>query len=219
MSIISKSYPPVAVTVDLVLMTVSDARLVVLLQRRQQEPFGGCLALPGSFVGPEEDLDMAARRVLAEKVGLTEAWLEQLYSFGEPGRDPRMRTVSIAYFALLPVERLHAAVAGRDDLTLMSVDEHDAPLAFDHDAIVALSRERLQGKLSHSPVALALLPDLFTLRDLQMVHEVILGASLNKPAFRRRMLDSGWIEGTGEKESAGAFRPAELFRKRDRHQS
>jgi 8-oxo-dGTP diphosphatase len=213
------AYPPVAVTVDLVLMTVFDGRLAVLLQRRKQEPFAGCLALPGSFVGPNEDLDMAARRVLGEKVGLTEAWLEQLYSFGDPGRDPRMRIVSIAYFALLPADRLQTVAEGHDDLILVSTDAHEMPLAFDHDAIIILARARLKGKLAYSPVALALLPDLFTLRDLQAVHEAILATSLNKPAFRRRMLDSGWIEGTGEKESSGAFRPAELFRQTDHHRS
>lgn len=213
------AYPPVAVTVDLVLMTVLDGQLGVLLQRRDQDPFAGRLALPGSFVGPDEDLDTAARRVLAEKVGLTGAWLEQLYSFGDPARDPRMRIVSISYFALLPADRLNAAVTNRDDLTLVSVDAHETPLAFDHDAIINLARTRLQGKLAYTPVALALLADQFTLRDLQEVHEAILATRLNKPAFRRRMLDSGWIEGTGEKESAGAFRPAELFRQADRHRS
>ncbi|WP_313336468.1 NUDIX hydrolase [Sphingobium yanoikuyae] len=206
------AYPPVAVTVDLVLMTVLNGQLRVLLQRRDQEPFAGRLALPGSFVGPDEDLDAATHRVLAQKVGLSGAWLEQLYSFGDPARDPRMRIVSISYFALLPADRLKAAVTGRNDLRLVPVDVYETPLAFDHDAIVDLARARLQGKLAYTPVALALLPDQFTLRDLQEVHEAILATRLNKPAFRRRMLDSGWIEGTGEKETAGAFRPAELFR-------
>jgi len=209
------TYPPVAVTVDLVLMTVLKGQLAVLLQRRGQEPFAGQLALPGSFVGPQEDLDMAARRVLTDKVGMTEGWLEQLYSFGDPDRDPRMRIVSIAYFALLPANRLQAAVEGREDLLLASAAAHENPLAFDHGIILALARERLQGKLSHSPVALALLPDLFTLRDLQTVHEAILATTLNKPAFRRRMLDSGWIEGTGEREPVGPYRPAELYRRTD----
>lgn len=207
------AYPPVAVTVDLVLMTVLNGQLAVLLQRRGQEPFAGRLALPGSFVGPQEDLDMAARRVLTDKVGMSEGWLEQLYSFGDPGRDPRMRIVSVAYFALLPANRLQAAVRGREDLLLVPAAAHETPLAFDHGIILALARERLQGKVGHSPVALALLPDLFTLRDLQTVHEAILATTLNKPAFRRRMLDSGWIEGTGEREPAGPYRPAELYRR------
>lgn len=208
------AYPAVAVTVDLVLMTVLAGELTVLLQRRDQAPFAGHLALPGGFVGPQEDLEMAARRVLAEKVGLAEGWLEQLYSFGDPARDPRMRIVSIAYFALLPAERLKLAVAGRSDLILTPTESPPTSLAFDHRVIVTLARERLQNKLGYSPVAFGLLPDLFTLRDLQAVHEAILATSLNKPAFRRRMLDSGWIEGTGDREAAGAFRPAELYRRK-----
>jgi 8-oxo-dGTP diphosphatase len=207
------------VTVDLILMTVLDGQLGVLRQRRDQEPFAGRLALPGSFVRPDEDLDAATHRVLAQKVGLSGAWLEQLYSFDDPARDPRMRIVSISHFALLPADRLKAAVKGRNDLRLVPVDVSETTLAFEHDAIIDLARTRLQGKLAYTPVALALLPDQFTLRDLQAVHEGILGTRLNKPALRRRMLDSGWIEATGEKETAGAFRSAELFRQTDRHRS
>ena len=211
------THPPVAVTVDLVLMTVADERLAVLLQRRSAEPFAGRPALPGGFVRPEETLDAAARRVLIEKAGFAVgdgAWLEQLYTFGDPQRDPRMRTVSVAYFALLPHARLAEAMAARSDLTLTPVQALGEPLAFDHALIVETAHERLRGKLGYTPLALALLPERFTLRDLQTVHEAISGARFNKPAFRRRMLDTGWIEPTGERETATAFRPAELYRRR-----
>jgi len=204
-------FPPLAVTVDLVLMTVNERRLAVLLQRRSEPPHKGEWALPGGFVRIDEGLDAAARRILADKAGLDDAWLEQLYSFGDPGRDPRMRIVTIAYFALVPAGDLAAALAGHDDLTLAPLDALPA-LAFDHDAIVDHAAARLRGKLDYAPVAFALLPPLFTLRALQDIHEAILGIPLNKPAFRRRMLDTGWIEGTGEREEGGAFRPAELFR-------
>jgi len=207
------AYPPVAVTVDLVLMTVTAGELTVLLQRREEAPFPGRFALPGGFVGPHEQLEEAARRVLTDKARLPEAWLEQLYTFGDPNRDPRMRVVSVAYFALMPAARLGSAVAAREDLVLKPVADLTEPLAFDHTAIVTLARDRLRGKLTYSPIALALLPDLFTLRDLQEVHEAILGTSLNKPAFRRRMLDTGWVEGSGEREAQTAFRPAELYRR------
>lgn len=206
-------YPSVAVTVDLVLMTVEDGCLVVLLQRRAQAPFADCLALPGGFVLENEGLDAAAVRILRNKAGLEDAWLEQLYTFGEPARDPRMRVVSIAYFALVPPGHLREAAAERTDLVLAPAAEPGEPLAFDHAAIIALAQERLRGKLDYTPIALALLPDLFTLRDLQNVHEAILHTSLNKPAFRRRMLDKGWIEGTGQRESQTAFRPAEFYRR------
>jgi 8-oxo-dGTP diphosphatase len=122
-----------------------------------------------------------------------------------------MRIVTIAYFALVPPEDLAAALPGRKDLMLASLDTLP-DLAFDHAEIVDHAVARLRGKLDYAPVALALLPSLFTLRALQDVHEAILGTQLNKPAFRRRMLDKGWIEGTGEREEGGAFRPAELFR-------
>lgn len=206
-------YPPVAVTVDLVLMTVVEGRLSVLVQRRGQSPFAGSLALPGSFVGPGETLEQAARRVLMEKAGMAEGWLEQLYTFGDPDRDPRMRVVSVAYFALMPAACLTDAVTKREDLLLAPVAGLQAPLAFDHAAIIELAIERLRGKLDYAPVALALLPDLFTLRDLQEVHEAIIGKAVNKPAFRRRLLDTGWIEGTGQREAQTAFRPAEFYRR------
>lgn len=211
------SHPPFAVTVDLVLMTVAEMHLAVLLQRRVADPFAGLLALPGGFVGMDEPLDAAVRRVLADKAGFAPGeggWLEQLYTFGDPDRDPRMRTVSVAYFALLPAERLTAAVVAAADLSLAPVMDLPAPLAFDHDAIIDAAQERLKGKLDYTPIALALLPETFTLRDLQVVHEAILGKALNKPAFRRRMIDTGWIEPTGEREAVTNFRPAELYRRK-----
>lgn len=209
------SHPPFAVTVDLVLMTVADGVLSVLLQRRREEPYVDALSLPGGFVGIEETLDEAARRVLAGKAGVVaqgSAWLEQLYTFGDPQRDPRMRTVSVAYFALLPHAVLEQAVTSKADLALQPVTEPGEPLAFDHAAIIATAHVRLRGKLDYAPLAFSLLPDLFTLRDLQTVHEAITGTTFNKPAFRRRMLDTGWIEATGQRESDTAFRPAELYR-------
>jgi 8-oxo-dGTP diphosphatase len=109
------THPPLAVTVDLVLMSLLDGQLVVLLQRRNAEPFAGYLALPGGFVGVEEGLDEAACRILVDKAGFDAgegAWLEQLYTFGDPSRDPRMRTVSVAYFALVPSARLAQAIEG-----------------------------------------------------------------------------------------------------------
>jgi 8-oxo-dGTP diphosphatase len=206
-------YPPFAVTVDLVLMTVIEGRLAVLLQQRGQSPFVGLPALPGSFVGPSEKLEQAARRVLADKAGMADGWLEQLYTFGDPGRDPRMRVISIAYSALMPAAHLADATTQRADLKLAPANALLEPLAFDHAAIVELAIARLRSRLDHAPVALALLPEVFTLRDVQHVHEAILGKPVNKPAFRRRLLDTGWIEGTGQREMQTAFRPAEFYRR------
>lgn len=219
------AWPGVSVAVDLVLMSVVAGAPAVLLLRRDAPPFDGRWALPGGFVAREESLDDAARRVLADKARLAPAYLEQLYTFGEVARDPRTRIISVAYFALLPPERFASA----PDLTLatlevawtgetggpaavLGADGVPLPLAFDHADILGLAMLRLRGKLDYSGVAFALLPERFTLRALQDVHEAILGRPLNKPAFRRRMLDSRRLQPTGERETDTSFRPAELFR-------
>ena len=227
-----------ALTVDLVLISLLEGRPAVLLLKRTEHPHVGRRALPGSFVRSNEPLDAAAARVLRDKAGFTAAAaertrLEQLYTFGAVDRDPRMRIVTVAYLALLP-EAVFAQVA-ETSATLSAVciavpwageaggpvaayaardREADPPLrlAFDHADILALAVLRLRGKLDYSDVGFALLPETFTLRQLQNVHEAILGASLNKPAFRRRMLDRGWLAPTGEREAGTSFRPAELYR-------
>ena len=222
----ANAYDRPSVTVDLILMSVVDSAPAVLLAERGQHPFAGHWALPGGFVGRDESLDAAARRILHDKAHLTDAYIEQLYTFGAVQRDPRMRVISVAYFALLPVERFRTALRHVPELTLASLGvspsgggveariDGGSPvtLAFDHDAMIALALERLRGKLDYSHVAFALLPERFTLRMLQEVYEAILGQSLNKPAFRRRMLDRGWLEATGERETGASFRPAELYR-------
>ena len=223
------AFPRPSVAVDLVLMAVTEGKLAVLLQQRQDFPCKGDWALPGGFVGIDEDLDTAAKRIMASKGGLAKGWLEQLYTFGAPARDPRMRIITVAYFALMPADRLATALVGRPDLMLAPLEvpwageeggsiEAIAPdgggltLAFDHGEIISHAVKRLRGKLEYSTIAFALLPDQFTLRDLQDSHEAILGIAFNKPAFRRRMLDKGWIEGTGARESGTSYRPAELYR-------
>ncbi len=222
-------YPHPYVTVDVVLMSVVHGRLAALLQRRSEQPCAGQWALPGGFVNIDESLDDAARRVLRAKAGMQDHWLEQLYTFGAPGRDPRARIITVAYFALLPQEAFAAAQRAHPELALAELKTgwtgedggpasacnaagEPLPLAFDHGDILGHAILRLRGKLGYSRLAFALLPDLFTLRQLQDVHEAILGTSLNKPAFRRRMIDTGWIEGTGTREAGASFRPAELYR-------
>jgi 8-oxo-dGTP diphosphatase len=220
-----------SVAVDLVLMGIVGDAPAVLLGRRAEHPFQGRWALPGGFVGIDESLDGAARRVLGGKAHMDGVYLEQLYTFGAVARDPRMRIVSVAYIALLPAERFAAALRGAPDLALASlvvpwpgeeggavearsVEGAAMPLAFDHADMLGLAVRRLRGKIDHSPIGFALLPERFTLRALQDVHEAIRGVRLNKPAFRRRMLDRGWLEPTGERETGASFRPAELYRYR-----
>lgn len=220
-----ESYDPNAferpsLAVDLILTSVVDGAPAVLLHRRSAHPHAGAWALPGGFVGIGESLDDTARRVLREKARMEDAYLEQLYTFGAVQRDPRMRIVSVAHFALLPADRFVAApglalarvTATENGMAMAQIEGSVVSLAFDHDAMLDLAIRRLRGKLDWSPVAFALLPERFTLRALQDVYEAILGRSLNKPAFRRRLIDSGRIAATGERETGASFRPAELYR-------
>lgn len=226
---VPKGYDPTAferpsVTVDAILLAVVDGRLKTLLVRRQEEPFAGSWALPGTFVGIDEDLESAAQRVLAQKAGVAGVAIEQLYTFGAVDRDPRMRIISVGYLAMttaagfaniaLSEAVTSATLKAGDDGAVSALDRTEAslPLAFDHGEILRATIERLRGKIDYSPAAFAFLPDRFTLRELQTVHEAVLGRQLNKPAFRRKILDRGWLEPTGEREEGASFRPAELFR-------
>ncbi|WP_156025965.1 NUDIX hydrolase [Sphingomonas phyllosphaerae] len=218
------AYDRPSVTVDLVLLASIERQLHALLLRRDQSPQAGCWALPGGFVAIDESLDAAAARVLRDKVGMERAHLEQLYTFGAIDRDPRMRIVTVAYLALLrPEQMARAERAGRvtaatlvgDPLRACNGEGTDLSLAFDHRAILSVARERLRGKIDYSDLAFAFLPERFTLRALQDVHEAVLGTTLNKPAFRRKMLDRGQLVATGDREADASHRPAELFRVRD----
>jgi 8-oxo-dGTP diphosphatase len=223
-------YSRPSVAVDLVLATVREHALRVLLVRRGEHPFKGAWALPGGFVEPAESLEEAGERVLRSKAGLSGVFLEQLYTFGSPSRDPRTRVISVAYLALVPAERLKTALGeGDQDKVLARVriawkgerggpaealDSAGSPLtlAFDHADILGLAVKRLRGKLAYTPIGYELLGREFTLRQLQDVHETILGAKLNKDSFRRHMLASGELHATGKLEEEVGHRPAELYR-------
>lgn len=218
-----------SVAVDVVVLTVEAGALQVALYERAEHPDLGRLALPGGFIRLDESLDDAARRLLADKAGLTKVFLEQLYTFGEPGRDPRGRIVTVAYFALVDAARLVAGSRGDARLTrrrlvvpwpgetggpVEVVDDDGAslPLAFDHDMVLGTAVKRLRGKLDYTPVGFQLLPAEFTLRELQDIHEAVRGDVVNKDSFRRRMLASGHLEATGNHERGVTWRPAELYR-------
>jgi 8-oxo-dGTP diphosphatase len=211
----------VAVSVDVVLLTLRAGRLCVLAARRDHPPFQGAWALPGGFVGPDEGLDASARRRLAEGAGMRAAGhLEQLRTYGEPGRDPRARVVSVSYLALLP--NLPAPQPTRPDgpaARWWPVEDLGAAggpsLAFDHPTIVADGVERARAKLEYTPLAAAFCEEQFTLADLRRVYEAAWGVNLDAPNFRRKVLTApGFVVPVGRRAAPrGGGRPAELYRR------
>lgn len=203
-------YPKPSVTVDVVIITLRGEELQVLLVKRDIAPYKGRWAIPGGFVHLDESLEAAARRELREETGVTEVYLEQLYTFGDPGRDPRGRVISVAYIALVP-EPL-AVTAGSDAREARWWPVNDLPpLAFDHDKIAQLALTRLRYKIEYSAAGFRLLPEYFTLSELQRAYEIILGEPLDKRNFRRRIIEAEVIEPTDDHRS-GEGRPARLYR-------
>lgn len=199
-----------AITVDVVLFALAERRLRVLLIRRGRPPFEDMWALPGGFVEEGESLEVAARRELEEEAGLREVYLEQLHTFGDPGRDPRGWVISVAYWGL--VQPLYSAPQAGDDAADVAWFPVVAlpPLAFDHAQIVALAQQRLRERVQDTLLVFHLLPSCFTLGELQAAYEAVLGKPQDKRNFRRKMLRSGLlceIEG----HWAGEGRPAKLY--------
>lgn len=209
---ITYDHPRAALTVDCVVFGLDDGGLKALLIQRGIEPFAGRWALPGGFVHPDETLDEAARRELREETGLTQVYLEQLYTFGDVARDPRERVVTVAYYALVRLadHRVQAATDARD-AAWFAVD--DLPrLAFDHGAILAAGLRRLQGKVRYQPIGFELLPAKFTLSQLQRLYETVLERDLDKRNFRKKVLSLGILEELDEVEQDVAHRAARLYR-------
>lgn len=207
-------YPRPAVTADVILFTFYDNDLKVLLIQRKHEPFQGKWALPGGFVGMDEDLHDAALRELAEETNVTDVYLEQLYTFGQPGRDPRTRVITVSYFALLSADQAaRLELRGQDDATAVRWwSMYDLPgLAFDHDRILQYALQRLRWKLEWTALGFLLLPAEFTLSELQKVYETVLNEPIDKRNFRRKMLAAGVLEETGRIRQ-GDHRPAKLYR-------
>lgn len=216
-----REYPPVAVTVDLVVLTITGDALTVLTVTRGEEPYQGRLALPGGFVRPGEDLAAAAARELEEETGLAPpggAHLEQLASYGGPDRDPRMRVITVAYLALAP--GLPAPLAGGDAASAawLPVGEllegrHGA-LAFDHDRILADGVERARAKLEYTPLAAAFCPPEFTIAQLRRVYELVWGTSLDPRNFHRKVTGAaGFVVPAGALTGGDRGRPARLYRR------
>jgi len=204
-------YPHPAVTTDIVIFTIHDERLELLLIRRASEPYRDCWALPGGFVDIDEDLDACALRELDEETGVTGVYLEQLYTFGAPNRDPRERVISVAYYALVPPNRVSIrAASDARDVAWFQLDQLPR-LGFDHEQIVDMAHARLASKLQYSTIALQFMPEHFTLGELQKVYETILGEPLDKRNFRKRLMALDCLKDTGQHRRNGNHRPARLY--------
>ena len=208
-------YDRPSVTVDVVIFSLIGNDLQVLLIKRKFAPYADMWAIPGGFVHIDESLEDAAARELAEETGVTNVYIEQLYTFGDPRRDPRTRVITIAYFALVPHDVVHHQ-PGDDAAETGWFSMFDLPpLAFDHREILDYALTRLRYKLEYTAVGLRLLPDMFTLSELQRAYETILGEQLDKRNFRRKILTSEILEDTGKKKRDGEGRPAKLYTYRD----
>jgi ADP-ribose pyrophosphatase YjhB (NUDIX family) len=210
---VAEDHPRPTLTVDVVPLTVHERHLKVLLARRDQEPFSGRLALIGGYVHVDEDRDLeaTARRVLRQKAGIRDLFIEQLMTFSGRRRDPRGWSATVAYFSLTPPDRLTAAI--ERGFEMVRVDRLPG-LPFDHGRIVEAAIARLRGKGAYSDLPARLLPGPFTLGELHNIYELVLGDAINEDAFRRKIMDRGFVEELpGEKRrTEGARKPAQLYR-------
>jgi 8-oxo-dGTP diphosphatase len=206
-------YPRIAAAVDLLVFTIEEEQLKILMIRRKEMPFQGCLALPGVFVGEKETLDEAAARGILEETGLENIYFEQLYTWGEVARDPRMRILSISYLALVPIEKLKLK-AGLRVFEVKLVNVHEIlegkeTLAFDHREMIAYGRDRLKNKVEYTKIAFELVPEEFTLPQLQRVYEILLDKPLYKANFRKKV--AAFIEETEKFKTGDAHRPSKYY--------
>ena len=208
-------YERPSVTVDVITFTLRNQDLQVLLIRRKHPPFADYWAIPGGFVQMDESLETAALRELEEETSVRDVYIEQLFTFGDPERDPRTRVITVAYFALVPATALPPLKAGDDaaDAQWWSIYTLP-PLAFDHAQILEYALTRLRYKLEYTAVGFELLPECFTLSELQSAYEVILGEKLDRGNFRKKLRKAAVVEATRGYRNTGG-RPARLYRFRD----
>ena len=207
----------IKVAVDLLVFTIDDQKLKVLMVKREYAPYAGWLALPGVLVGHDETLDEAAERGIQEEVGLQNIYFEQLYTWGALDRDPRNRTISVSYMALVPVEQIQDFAAGQrtTEAVLLEVGEllDMEDIAFDHKEIIRYAKWRLANKVEYTKIAFHLLPEEFTLPELQKVYEILLDKKLYKANFRKKV--SALVEETNQYTSGDAHRPSKYYRLRE----
>lgn len=199
-------------TVDCVVFGLDEGDLKILLIQRGYEPFKGFWAVPGGFVDPDESLEQAALRELKEETGVRDVFLEQLYTFGDVRRDPRRRIVTVAYYALVNL-RDHTVKAATDASSAAWFAVDDLPkLAFDHGRIVDTALRRLKGKVRYEPIGFELLPEKFTLTQLQRMYEKILDQEIDKRNFRKKILGMDLLKELDEVQVDVAHRAARLYR-------
>jgi 8-oxo-dGTP diphosphatase len=209
-------YETPLVTVDIVLFTADADQLQVLLIQRKSQPFQHMWAIPGGFIRTGETLEEAAKRRLLEETNIKGIYLEQLSAFGTPERDPRARVITVAYYALIGADRLKLeASANAEDVRWFSITQLPE-LAFDHRNIVQRAWERMKTRLKDSNISFQLLPERFTLTELQRVYELILDRKLDKRNFRKKMLSLDILAQTDQTKMEGYHRPAQLYAFKER---
>lgn len=200
-----------SVTVDIILFTIKDESLKVLLVKRALDPFKDMWAIPGGFILVNESLEDAAKRELLEETNVKDVYLEQLYTFGDPKRDPRTRVITVAYFALVNSEKFELkASTDTKDVKWFSV-QILPQLAFDHKKILEYALKRLKAKLEYTTVAFSLLPEEFTLTELQKIYEIIFNKKLDKRNFRKKIKSLELVKETTQYKEAVAHRPPKLY--------
>jgi 8-oxo-dGTP diphosphatase len=204
-------YEKPSVSVDIVVFSIRDNNLKILLIKRKSWPFRDTWAIPGGFINMKEDLKDAAKRELMEETNVKDVYLEQLYTFGKPGRDPRTRVITVAYFALINSDGVELkATTDASEVKWFTVN--DLPkLAFDHNEMIDYSKKRLRWKLEYTTIAFQLLPKKFTLTQLQNIYEIVFDKSFDKRNFRKKMFALNILKETNEMLSDVAHRPAKLY--------
>lgn len=202
----------IQLSVDAVVFGYESGTVSVLLIKRKYEPFKGQWAIPGGFVLNKESLEEAVQRELKEETGLEINYLEQLYTFGSPDRDPRNRVVSVAYFGLIKPSAFKI-FASTDAEAVQWFDINELPnLSFDHDSILKLAINRLQNKMTYEPIGFELLDNKFPFSDIEKLYSSLLGRAIDRRNFRKKLLSFNILDELNEKTSKGSGRPAKLFK-------
>lgn len=207
-----EKYEKPSVTVDIIIFSIQNNQLKVLLVKRRIEPYKNTWAIPGGFVRISESLEQAAIRELEEETGVKDVYLEQLYTFGDVKRDPRGRVITVAYFALINSEKIKLkATADVSEAKWFSINELPK-LAFDHEKILKYAIKRLRWKFEYTTAAFSLLPEKFTLSQLQNIYETVFSKKFDKRNFRKKLISLDLVEKTGKIEQKVSHRPPRLFK-------